>query len=55
MFSMTESVVGGSLVVTPIERLSVGGLVERKERMWQVLSGLGKTCYRVVSRCIGSM
>lgn len=51
MFSARESVVGGSWVVVPMARLSVGGLVGRKERMWELLLGLGKTCYGVVSRC----
>jgi hypothetical protein len=46
-FSVRESGVGGILVVVPIERLSVGGLVERKVRMCEgvVLFCLGKTYY----------
>lgn len=53
-FSVRLSVVGGSWVVVPIERLSVEGLVERKERMWELLLGLGKTCCGGVSRCLAS-
>jgi hypothetical protein len=35
-------VVGGTFVVVPIDRHSVGGFVGRRERIWELLD-LGKT------------
>lgn len=47
-FSVTEVGVGGMAIVVPISREGVGGLVERRVRIWEAKGDrLGKTYCRV--------
>lgn len=48
-FSVTESVVGGSFVVTPIASLELTGSEGSRDRIWEFGPSLGKTYYPSIS------